>query len=393
MPSTPCSSASCASSAVSTPLTRIGSVVCPRSQSRSFHVRPRFGKVASIVAAAVSGSSSGVLSSFERKTGSLKYWPQPSPLDERQVRLPQVARPPAERQRVERDDDRAVAVRPRRGGRSSRRSRGRSPSRAGTSAARSSPRPLRSSASPRSRGASARPTRPPRCATPTSASSCAIESTPTGASKNGAGERSPSTSTEMSRCAFPASIRGRRRQRRNASRFARIVCLGARAARDVAERARVELLLAPRAPSRRRRPATRAAAARCRSRSGSSPRRSSRGDPNARGLDRARAHAPGRSAWPEDALRRDVLDLSPREPARADASCFGRVGGSLDVRCAHRAERRAAREGGRESRATRRLADSNRCKRLCRPLPNHSAKAPRGASHRSPRRWLRLDAQ
>ena len=54
-------SASCASSAVSTPLTRIGSVVCPRSQSRSSHVSPRFGNVASIVAAAVSRSSSGRL--------------------------------------------------------------------------------------------------------------------------------------------------------------------------------------------------------------------------------------------------------------------------------------------------------------------------------------------
>jgi hypothetical protein len=59
--------------------------------------------------------------------------------------------------------------------------------------------------------------------TPTSASSCAIESTPTGARKNGAGECIPSTSTEMSRTAFPASIRGRIRQLWNASRLARIV--------------------------------------------------------------------------------------------------------------------------------------------------------------------------
>ena len=65
MPSTPCCSASRASSAVSTPLTRIGREVCARSQSRSSHASPTFGNVASIVAAAVSGSSSGVLSSFE----------------------------------------------------------------------------------------------------------------------------------------------------------------------------------------------------------------------------------------------------------------------------------------------------------------------------------------
>ena len=60
-------------------------------------------------------------------------------------------------------------------------------------------------------------------ATPVSASSCAIESTPTGARKNGAAERMPSTSTEMSQTALPASIRGRMRQRSNASRFARTV--------------------------------------------------------------------------------------------------------------------------------------------------------------------------
>ena len=38
----------------------------------------------------------------------------------------------------------------------------------------------------------------------------------------------------------------------------------------------------------------------------------------------------------------------------------------------------------------RRLADSNCCKRLCRPLPNHSAKAP-GGRIRSRGRWLRLN--
>ena len=60
-------------------------------------------------------------------------------------------------------------------------------------------------------------------ATPSSASGWTIESTPTGASRNGAGERRPSTSTESSRSAFPVSIRGRSRRRSNASRFARIV--------------------------------------------------------------------------------------------------------------------------------------------------------------------------
>ncbi len=60
-------------------------------------------------------------------------------------------------------------------------------------------------------------------ATATSPSSCAIESTPIGARKNGAGERVPSTSTEMSRSVFPRSMRGRSRRRSNASRFARIV--------------------------------------------------------------------------------------------------------------------------------------------------------------------------
>ena len=60
-------------------------------------------------------------------------------------------------------------------------------------------------------------------ATPSSASGCTIERTPTGPSRNGAGERSPSTSTERSRSAFPVSIRGRRRRRSNASRLARTV--------------------------------------------------------------------------------------------------------------------------------------------------------------------------
>jgi hypothetical protein len=38
-----------------------------------------FGKVASMVAAAASRSSSGGRSSFARKTGSVKYCPQPCP--------------------------------------------------------------------------------------------------------------------------------------------------------------------------------------------------------------------------------------------------------------------------------------------------------------------------
>ena len=80
-PSMPCSSASRASSAVSTPFTSNGSSVRARSQSRSSHVSPMFENVASIVAAAVSGSSAGGRSSFDRNTGSLKNCPQPSQLN------------------------------------------------------------------------------------------------------------------------------------------------------------------------------------------------------------------------------------------------------------------------------------------------------------------------
>ena len=61
------------------PLTSSGTDTCSRSQSRSLHVSPRFGNVVSIVAAAVSGSSSGVLSSFARNAGSVKKFAQPSP--------------------------------------------------------------------------------------------------------------------------------------------------------------------------------------------------------------------------------------------------------------------------------------------------------------------------
>ena len=60
-------------------------------------------------------------------------------------------------------------------------------------------------------------------ATASSASGCTMESTPTGASRNGAAERSPRTSTERSRSAVPTSIFGRRQRRLNASRFVRIV--------------------------------------------------------------------------------------------------------------------------------------------------------------------------
>ena len=60
-------------------------------------------------------------------------------------------------------------------------------------------------------------------ATASSPSSCASERTPTGASRNGAGDEVPSTVTERSRSRLPRSIRGRSRRRSNASEFARIV--------------------------------------------------------------------------------------------------------------------------------------------------------------------------
>ena len=60
-------------------------------------------------------------------------------------------------------------------------------------------------------------------ATAISPSSWAIESTPIGASRNGAGDCVPSTSTERSRWVLPVSMRGLMRRRSKASRFARIV--------------------------------------------------------------------------------------------------------------------------------------------------------------------------
>src|SRR5207248_11316600 len=60
-------------------------------------------------------------------------------------------------------------------------------------------------------------------ATARALSAWAAESTPTGASKKGAGEAVPSRLTRRSRCWFPASIAGRKRQRAKASRLARIV--------------------------------------------------------------------------------------------------------------------------------------------------------------------------
>ncbi len=67
-----------------------------------------FGKVASIVAAAVSEILLGTLVELRKKHRIREVLAAALAPDERQVRLPQVARPPAERQRVERDDDRAV---------------------------------------------------------------------------------------------------------------------------------------------------------------------------------------------------------------------------------------------------------------------------------------------
>ena len=137
-------------------------------------MRPRFGKAASAISDAVSTSSSGGASSRARKTGSLKNCASPSPLQERQVAVAEVAVAPAEGQRVERDDDRAVARRRPPGRRGCRRARGRPTSRAGTSAARRRARRRRPRARSRrrSRGSSARRSRATARATPSSASGC-----------------------------------------------------------------------------------------------------------------------------------------------------------------------------------------------------------------------------
>ena len=111
IPSTPCSSAIRASSAVSTPLTRIGNSVRSRSQARSAHVSPRLEKIESARTEAVRTSSSGGASREARKPGSLKNCASPSPWRNGQIAEPEVARPPAEHQGVEGDDDRAVARR------------------------------------------------------------------------------------------------------------------------------------------------------------------------------------------------------------------------------------------------------------------------------------------
>ena len=72
-------------------------------------MRPRFGNAASAISDAVCTSSSGGASRRSRKSGSLKNCASPSPLQEGQVAVPEIAVAPAERERVERDDDRAVA--------------------------------------------------------------------------------------------------------------------------------------------------------------------------------------------------------------------------------------------------------------------------------------------
>ncbi len=68
------------------------------------------------------------------------------------------------------------------------------------------------------------PSRAAARATADSASGCTIDSTPTGASRTGAGIGVPSSVVVWSRWAgMPRSIRGTSRQRSNASRLARIV--------------------------------------------------------------------------------------------------------------------------------------------------------------------------
>ena len=233
-----------ASSAVRTPLTRIGSDVCPRSQSRSSHVRPRFGNVASIVAAAVSRSSSGVLSSRDEEDRVAEELAAAFALDERQVGVPQVARAPAERQRVERDDDRAVP------GRLGALDEARADlavvdpvelepaRRAGLGDLLDRVR-RRAREQQRDAGGRRRP-----CATPTSAS-CVRDREHADRREQERRRRAavPSTSTEMSRAALPVSIRGRIRQPLERVEVRAHRRLGPGAARDVAEGAGVELLL------------------------------------------------------------------------------------------------------------------------------------------------------
>ena len=235
-------------------------------------MRPRFGKSESARTDALEHVLLRRLVEMRPEDRVAEELREPLAVQEREVAEPQVARAPAEDQRVERDDDRAVPGRPRAVDEAARdlavaepvelEPAGRLAELGGDVLERASTR--------RSRGSSARRWRRPRGRPPRSASACAIERTPIGASRNGTGERSPSTSTDRSRSTCPPSILGRSRRRSNASRFARIVASRAGAAGDVAERPRLEHLGRAPPPSPRLRSATRRRRRR-RSRSGPGP--------------------------------------------------------------------------------------------------------------------------
>ena len=72
MPSIPASTARRASSGEQMPLSRIGSFVSERSQTRSSQVRLWLPKIIAHSPVAASTSSSGGAASLPRKTGSLK---------------------------------------------------------------------------------------------------------------------------------------------------------------------------------------------------------------------------------------------------------------------------------------------------------------------------------
>ena len=76
------------------------------------------------------------------------------------------------------------------------------------------------------------------------------------------------------------------------------------------------------------------------------------------------------------ACRRGCVRATPPRP-RPSASRCGAPTSACDERRDGRPEQ--SRDRRHRGRPERRLADSNCCKRLCRPLPNHSAKAPEGA--------------
>ena len=149
----------------------------------------------------------------------------PDALEERLPGALEVARLPARQERVDGEHDRAVAGAPRRARSGSLRARGCAASRAGTTSAPPAAAPATSSSENDEAVLSVivSPTAAAARATASSPSSWTIDWTPIGASITGAGIGVPSTSTERSRWETSRSIRGTIRQRRNASRLARIV--------------------------------------------------------------------------------------------------------------------------------------------------------------------------